>query len=337
MPGQGSTFTLFLPVARPDFAEQPAEATPSAARGDGADRPGGRQERPAIQPPAQTRRLLVVEERPRGLLSLVAESVLSDLANRDVGGAHGPVEIVTAAGAPAAAATLAADPCHCIVLDLDMPGRAAFGLLDAIDGDAALRGVPVLAYNNWRMDPEQEQSLQERADSQPLELLSSLDELRERIALHLTADQPGDVLPLVRSERAGEPAGRESDGTLAGRTVLVVDDDTRNLFALTSVLEMRGMRVLHAEDGRKGIDTLLAHPEIDIVLMDVMMPEMDGYAATSAIRAMPQYANLPIIAVTAKAMPGDQEKSLAAGSSDYVTKPVETDHLLRLIQRWISA
>jgi CheY-like chemotaxis protein len=119
--------------------------------------------------------------------------------------------------------------------------------------------------------------------------------------------------------------------------VLVVDDDTRNLFALTSILEIHGMRVLHAEDGRKGIDTLVAHPEIDIVLMDVMMPEMDGYAATSAIRAMPQYKDLPIIAVTAKAMPGDQEKSLASGSSDYVTKPVETDHLLRLIRRWISA
>ncbi|MEU4325436.1 HAMP domain-containing protein [Nonomuraea dietziae] len=338
-PGQGSTFTLFLPVARPDFTEQPADTAPFTAHSEAEERGAGRELPAVVQPPSQQRRLLVVEGRPRGLLSLVAESVLTDLANRDVGNSHGAVEIVSAAGAQEAAATLAADPCHCIVLDLDMPDRAAFGLLDAIDGDAALRGVPVLAYNNWRMDPAQEQSLQSRADSQPLELLSSLDELRERIALHLTAEQPGDVLPLVRSEKeSGEPAGRgEEDGTLAGRTVLVVDDDTRNLFALTSILEIHGMRVLHAEDGRKGIDTLVAHPEIDIVLMDVMMPEMDGYAATSAIRAMPQYKDLPIIAVTAKAMPGDQEKSLASGSSDYVTKPVETDHLLRLIQRWISA
>lgn len=129
---------------------------------------------------------------------------------------------------------------------------------------------------------------------------------------------------------------QQADVTLAGRTVLVVDDDTRNLFALTSILEIYGMHVLHAENGRKGIDTLVAHPEIDIVLMAVMMPEMDGYAATAAIRAMPAYADLPIITVTAKAMPGDQEKSLASGASDYVTKPVDANHLMGLIQHWLA-
>ncbi|MGW4475408.1 HAMP domain-containing protein [Nonomuraea sp. NPDC004354] len=337
--GEGSTFTLFLPVARPDFTERPADpAAPHAGRGDAERRADRQQDQPPPQPPHPQRRLLVVEERPRGLLSLVAESVLAELAGRDVGTApmEGPIEMVTAAGAQEAAATLAAEPCHCIVLDLDMPGRAGFGLLDAIDGDTALRGVPILAYNNWRMDLAQERQLRARADCQPLELLSSLDELRERIALHLTADQPGDVLPLVRSEKEGRPAGREQGGTLAGRTVLVVDDDARNLFALTSILEIHGMRVLHAENGRAGIDTLIAHPEIDLVLMDVMMPEMDGYTATSAIRAMPQYAELPIIAVTAKAMPGDQEKSLAAGASGHVTKPVDSDSLLARIQQWIA-
>ncbi|MBB5084043.1 HAMP domain-containing protein [Nonomuraea endophytica] len=332
-PGSGSTFTLFLPVARPDFTAPPVEAAAPSTLSQAAH-PADGTEQPAAQSSQQHRRLLVVETRPHGLLSVVAETVLADLADRDVG--DGPVEIVTAVGAEEAAATLAADPCHCIVLDLDMPAKAGFGLLQAIDGDSALRSVPVLAYSNWRMDPAQERELQSRADSPPLELLSSLDELRERIALHLTAEQPGDVLPLMRSEKEGEPADREEDGTLAGRTVLVVDDDTRNLFALTSILEIHGMRVLHAENGRKGIDTLIAHLEIDIVLMDVMMPEMDGYAATAAIRAMPQYAGLPIIAVTAKAMPGDQEKSLASGASDYVTKPVDADHLLALIQQWLT-
>ncbi|GII97456.1 HAMP domain-containing protein [Sinosporangium siamense] len=333
VPGEGSTFTLFLPVARPDFAEQPAEsATPYSAEGEIVPRPGLE----PVQQPAQQRRLLVVEERPRGLLSLVAESVIADLAKRDTG--QGRVEMVTAAGAQEAAATLAAEPFHCIVLDLDMPGRAGFGLLDAIDGDPTPRRVPVLAYNNWAMDLAQEQKLQSRAASQPLELLSSLDELRERIALHLTADQPGDVVPLMRGERPAQAgaSARHEDGTLAGRTVLAVDDDPRNLFALTSILEMQGMRVLHAENGRKGIDMLTTHPEIDIVLMDVMMPEMDGYAATAAIRAMPQYADLPIIAVTAKAMPGDQEKSLASGASDYVTKPLDADHMVKLIQRCLA-
>ncbi|MFI6908204.1 HAMP domain-containing protein [Nonomuraea sp. NPDC050394] len=333
-PGSGSTFTLFLPVARPDFTAPPVEAAAPAALSPAVYPAAGNDDQPAAQPSQQHRRLLVVETRPHGLLSVVAETVLADLADRDVG--DGPVEIVTAVGAEEAAATLAAAPCHCIVLDLDMPAKTGFGLLQAIDGDSALRSVPVLAYSNWRMDPAQERELQSRAGSPPLELLSSLDELRERIALHLTAEQPGDVLPLMRSEKEGEPADREEDGTLAGRTVLVVDDDTRNLFALTSILEIHGMRVLHAENGRKGIDTLIAHHEIDIVLMDVMMPEMDGYAATAAIRAMPQYAALPIIAVTAKAMPGDQEKSLASGASDHVTKPVDADHLLALIQHWLT-
>lgn len=115
-----------------------------------------------------------------------------------------------------------------------------------------------------------------------------------------------------------------------------MDDDARNLYALTSMLEIHGINVLHAENGRKGIDTLTAHEETDLILMDVMMPEMDGYTATETIRAMPQYADLPIIAVTAKAMPGDQEKSLAAGASDYVTKPVDADHLIERIQHWMD-
>jgi CheY-like chemotaxis protein len=115
--------------------------------------------------------------------------------------------------------------------------------------------------------------------------------------------------------------------------VLVVDDDPRNVFALTGILELHGMRVLHAENGRAGIEALTQHTDVDLVLMDVMMPEMDGYAATAAIRAMPQYADLPIIAVTAKAMHGDREKSLASGSSDYVTKPVDANALIAAIQR----
>jgi CheY-like chemotaxis protein len=118
--------------------------------------------------------------------------------------------------------------------------------------------------------------------------------------------------------------------------VLVADDDARNLYALTSMLELHGITVLHTENGRTGIDTLTAHPETDLILMDVMMPEMDGYTATETIRSMPRYAHLPIIAVTAKAMPGDQEKSLAAGASDHVTKPVDADHLIARIRHWLD-
>ena len=217
-----------------------------------------------------------------------------------------------------------------------MSQGAAFDFLAAMDGDTALRSVPVLAHNSRRLDSADEQALQARAEAQPLELLPSLDELRERIALHLSVEQPGDVVPLVRSQDGIRPTLNEADGTLAGRRVLVVDDDPRNVFALSGILELHGMRVLHAENGRAGMDMLSRHPEIELILMDVMMPEMDGYAATAAIRAIPEHATLPIIAVTAKAMHGDREKSLASGSSDYVTKPVDADILIACMQRWLE-
>jgi CheY-like chemotaxis protein len=121
-----------------------------------------------------------------------------------------------------------------------------------------------------------------------------------------------------------------------GRKVLIVDDDLRNAFAITSILELYGLTVLHAPSGRQGIETLRSSGDIDLVLMDVMMPEMDGYATTAAIREMPQFAKLPVIAVTARAMPEDRDKSLAAGASDYVTKPVDTDELLTCMERWLQ-
>ncbi|WP_371477214.1 HAMP domain-containing protein [Kitasatospora sp. NBC_00315] len=341
--GQGSTFTLYLPAARTDLAAGPAggqgrqQLPPADGRAVHALPARTREQGTDVSLPRQRRRLLVVEARPNGLLSLVAESAVADL---DAAGERGhsahSVELVTALGVREAAAALAEAACHCAVLDLDLPDGAALRFLEEVNSDPALRGVPILAHNNRRMRAEQELSLQSRTASQPLELLSSLDELRERIALHLSADQPGDVLPLVRSGKSPKPAEREIDDTLAGHTVLVVDDDARNLYAITGILELHGMRVLHAENGRAGIEALVANPAIAIVLMDVMMPEMDGYAATAAIRAMPQHSALPIIAVTAKAMPGDREKSLASGASDYVTKPVDAADLMACIGRWLG-
>ncbi|WP_069169091.1 HAMP domain-containing protein [Streptomyces griseus] len=120
-----------------------------------------------------------------------------------------------------------------------------------------------------------------------------------------------------------------------GEKVLIVDDDIRNVFALTSVLEQHGLSVLYAENGREGIEVLEQHDDVTIVLMDIMMPEMDGYATTTAIRRMPQFAGLPIVALTAKAMKGDREKAIDCGASDYVTKPVDSDHLLSVMERWM--
>jgi CheY-like chemotaxis protein len=129
---------------------------------------------------------------------------------------------------------------------------------------------------------------------------------------------------------------RKNDMALMGKKVLVIDDDLRNIFALTSVLEQHELQVFHAENGRAGIEILRKTPEIDAVLMDIMMPEMDGYETTRAIRQIPQFRSLPIVALTAKAMKGDREKCLQAGASDYVTKPVDLDHLFSVLRVWIS-
>ncbi|MEU4358916.1 response regulator, partial [Streptomyces virginiae] len=336
-PGQGSTFTLYLPVSRADYEDAPDadEAVTTSPEGTSPTGQADRRDTPALPAQRRSRRLLVIEERPNGLLSLVAESADRDFTpHPHAPGERGGIQVVNATSAREAAAALASDAFHCVVLELDMPDGEALRFLDALDGDPALSSLPVLAHNNPRVRTGRA-ALRERAASRRVELLSSLDELRERIALHLSAEQPGDVLPLVRPDARQQDA-HVPDGDLAGRTVLVVDDDARNLFALSGVLELHGMRVLHAEDGRKGIDALTGNADVDLILMDVMMPELDGYAATAEIRRMPAYEALPIIAVTAKAMPGDREKSLAAGASDYVTKPVDADDLIARVRHWLT-
>ncbi|MFJ4218628.1 response regulator, partial [Streptomyces hydrogenans] len=154
---------------------------------------------------------------------------------------------------------------------------------------------------------------------------------------------PGQPGPQELPEGFGEGAGTEEESgpaprrtySFAGEKVLIVDDDIRNVFALTSVLEQHGLAVLYAENGREGIEVLEQNDDVTVVLMDIMMPEMDGYATTTAIRRMPQFAGLPIIALTAKAMKGDREKAIESGASDYVTKPVDPDYLLSVMEQWM--
>ncbi|HZG07190.1 MAG TPA: HAMP domain-containing protein, partial [Streptomyces sp.] len=147
------------------------------------------------------------------------------------------------------------------------------------------------------------------------------------------AGRTGEAWP----DSGRDTADGRSKGVFNGEKVLIVDDDIRNVFALTSVLEQNGLQVLYAENGREGIEVLEQHDDVALVLMDIMMPEMDGYSTTAAIRRMPQFAGLPIIALTAKAMKGDREKSIESGASDYVTKPVDTDHLLSVMAQWMRA
>jgi signal transduction histidine kinase/HAMP domain-containing protein/CheY-like chemotaxis protein len=342
---RGSTFTLYLPCELPGAtggAPVPgARDDLSLTRnGDGsrdhADATVALQLQPAL-PDDETpggRRLLVLEGARGGLLTLLAYSAVSDLI-----GIHGPVQVSTAVSPEQGIETLSAAPHQCVVLDLGLEDASAFAFLERLQEQPELREVPVLAHTRDTLDSAQARLARLRFGNQPLELLGSLDELRERITLHLSAAQPEHVPALI--SEPGDPGTRvppqaEGHEALRGRRILVIDDDTRNVFAITSTLELHGMSVTQAADGRKGIEALLAAEGTDLVLMDVMMPEMDGYATMNEIRQMPAFAALPIIAVTARAMPGDREKSIAAGASDYVTKPVDTDDLLACMERWLS-
>ena len=341
--GRGSTFTLYLPCELPG-AE--ADGTSAGGNGAGAAHNGeahaeateALQLQPAVPDDAAAggRRLLVLEGARGGLLTLLAYSAVSDLT-----GIHGAVQVGTAVSPEQGIEALSSAPHQCVVLDLGLEDASAFAFLERLQEDPELRDLPVLAHTRDKIDSAQARLARLRFGAQPLELLPSLDELRERITLHLSAAQP-DQVPALISEPTETSAGARSTAqaegheALHGRRVLVIDDDPRNVFAITSTLELHGITVTQAANGRKGIEALLGAEDTDLILMDVMMPELDGYTTMNKIRQMPAFATLPIIAVTARAMPGDREKSIAAGASDYVTKPVDTDELLACMERWLS-
>ncbi|MEV7175159.1 HAMP domain-containing protein [Kitasatospora sp. NPDC093679] len=277
--------------------------------------PGAALGESAESAPPRPARLLVVEADPSGLLTAVATSAT---ARRDP-----PAEIRTVGDAEELRAALDRGPWHCAVVDLDLPGERLRPVLDVLRAD----GPAVIGHFERSPDPDRP----DRPDTPDLPTAAGLDDLRERIR---TATAPPEEAPAAPpAPPAPAPVHR---ARLAGRTVLIVDDDTRNVFAVTGMLELHGARVLHAENGRTGLDVLRGHPETDIVLMDVMMPEMDGDTATAEIRRQGGTADVPIIALTAKAMPGDRARSLAAGANDYITKPVDTEYLLARILHWLD-
>jgi CheY-like chemotaxis protein len=278
------------------------------------------------------RSVLVFEGASGGLLTLLAHSAISDLAE-----INGTVRVRTATTPAEGIALLAAEPFRCVVADVGLEHALEF--LEQIREKPELLEVPVLAHAAVRPEdgPGQARLAALRSSGPPLELLSSLDDLRERITLHLSAAQRGQVPALVGETTTPADSVQASHPSLRGKHILVIDDDARGLFAITSTLEQHGMRVTHKTNGREGIEALLASGVTDLILMDVMMPGMDGYATMTAIRRTPQFARLPMIAVTARAMPGDREKSLAAGASDHVTKPVDTEELLGCMERWLTS
>jgi CheY-like chemotaxis protein len=265
------------------------------------------------------RHLLVVEDNETEQMAL----------NALLGGDG--VEVTTAGSSEAAEAALEAGPIDCIVLDLKLPRTSGFALLEKVKGDERFHRIPVIVYTGKQLTRREETRLSKFAESIIVKDARSPERLLEEVTLFL--HRAGDQLP--EEQRLMLEQLQSSAAVLDGKQVLIVDDDVRNVFALTSVLERHGMAVQFAENGRDGIATLKQHPEVDLVLMDIMMPEMDGYETMAAIRKIPKFKKLPIIALTAKAMKGDREKSVAAGASDYITKPVNVDQLLSLMRVWL--
>jgi CheY-like chemotaxis protein len=265
------------------------------------------------------KRLLVVEDNPAEQLSI-----------RELLG-YDDIEIDTAGTGKAALASLREQQYDCVVLDLRLPDMTGFEVLEEIRHDDALTEVPVVVFTGRELSADEDAQLHTMARSIVVKGVESPERLLDETALFLhriVTDLPSEKQRML--ERLNS-----SDEDLVGRTVLLVDDDARNIFALSSVLERRGMHVLTATTGKEAVEIVENTPELAIVLMDIMMPEMDGYQTMRVIREQPEYRRLPIIALTAKAMKGDREKCLEAGASDYLAKPVNTEQLLSALRMWL--
>jgi CheY-like chemotaxis protein/signal transduction histidine kinase len=265
------------------------------------------------------KRLLVVEDNQAEQMGI------SELLG------HDDIEIVNAETGAQALNLLREEQCDCVVLDLRLPDMSGFEVLERMRADTGLADVPVVVFTGRELTVEEDAQLHTMARSIVVKGVESPERLLNETALFLhrviTDLPPEKQLMLERLN--------SSDEDLVGRTALLVDDDPRNIFALSSALERRGMKVLTATTGAEAIEIIEQTPSLAIVLMDIMMPEMDGYQTIGKIRQNGAYRRLPIIALTAKAMKGDREKCLQAGASDYLAKPVNTEQLLSALRMWL--
>ena len=238
---------------------------------------------------------------------------------------------VTASSGDQAIKRISEDFYDCIILDLTLPDMSGFTLLEHLEKAGLPGKTKVIVYTSRDIAKEDELRLRKFTDTIVLKSGRSHERLLDEIALFLHKIEQKSAVA------SGVPfwSGQAGDDVLTGKRVLLVDDDMRNVFALSATLQMHGLEIIIAGDGKEGLQKLAEHPDIDIVLMDIMMPEMDGYEAMRRIREDKAFLRLPIIALTAKAMKDDREKCIEAGASDYITKPVDTDQLLSLMRVWL--
>ncbi len=265
------------------------------------------------------KRLLIVEDNPAEQLSVKELLGYDDIDVTVVSTGHEALDL------------LKEESFDCGVLDLRLPDMSGFEVLEQLRDEPSLSELPVVVFTGKQLSPEEDARLHTLARSVVVKDVESPERLLDETALFLhrvVSDLPAEKQRLLdRLHR--------SDEALVGKRVLVVDDDVRNIFALSSVLERRGMNVLTASTGREAIAIIESTPDVAIVLMDIMMPEMDGYETMQVIRQNAAFRRLPIIALTAKAMKGDREKCLEAGASEYLAKPVNTDQLLSALRMWL--
>jgi len=274
----------------------------------------------SIEP--RTRKMLLISSDP-----LTMQHALELLEGPDV-------EIQTVSSGREALGLTFHDYFDCVIIDLQVPGEeSAMKVIEDIHKQTAPHMMPCILYGTRPLTEQEDIELRWAARSGAVRYAPTPERLLDETTLMSHRDEKG----LSEKQREMLTALRQTDATLAGRKVLVVDDDLRNIFALTSVLEHHDLQVVHAENGRAGIEQLERSPDVDVVLMDIMMPEMDGYQTMRAIRKIPQFRTLPIIALTAKAMKGDRDKCIEAGASDYVTKPVDLEQLFSVMRVWVSS
>jgi CheY-like chemotaxis protein len=244
---------------------------------------------------------------------------------------HDDIEITGVGTGAEALAALLDRSFDCAVLDLRLPDMSGFEVLDKIQTEPALQSLPVIVFTGKELKPDEEARLKQAAKTIVLKDVHSPERLLDETALFLhrvVSELPQDKQQMLHHLHS-------SNEVLRGQKVLVVDDDARNIYALAALLESQDMEVLSATNGRQAIQMIQNTPQISAVLMDIMMPEMDGYQTMREIRKDDRFRALPMLALTAKAMKGDREKCLEAGASDYIAKPVNTDQLLSLLRVWL--
>jgi CheY-like chemotaxis protein len=265
------------------------------------------------------RKVLIVEENPKH-----ASALSYFLSNFNI-----VAEIKT--NVDESVQALSSDAANCVILDMGVPDKIGYETLEAIKNNKGLENLPIIIFTGKNLSHAEEVKIKQYADSIVIKTAHSYQRILDEVGLflHLVEENSADA-----QKRKVNKLGSLSE-VLTGKKVLIADDDVRNIFSLSKALEKYQMNVISATNGKEALVQLENNADVSIVLMDMMMPEMDGYETIRLMRKNPKYSKLPIMAVTAKAMTGDREKCIIAGASDYISKPVDTDQLLSLLRVWL--